>query len=90
MSVVVNERVLANAVATVSAVLFVACRILTAIAPNLLYAIGSSWFHTFTLDPSKATGDVTFGIFILGLFTFTALAWVVTHTIAMLYNRWSK
>lgn len=86
----VNEKVIANAVATVSALLFVACRILTAVIPNLLYAIGSSWFHTFTLDPSKASGDMTFGMFILGLVVFTALAWVVTYAVAMLYNHWEK
>ena len=86
----VNEKVIANAVATVSAVLFVACRILTAVAPSLLYAIGSSWFHTFTLDPAKASGDMTFGAFILGLVTFTALAWILTYAVAMLYNRWEK
>ena len=86
----VNEKVIANAAATVSAVLFVACRILTAVAPNLLYAISSSWFHTFTLDPAKASGDMTFGMFVLGLVMFTALAWIVTYAIAMLYNRWEK
>lgn len=86
----INEKVLANAVATVSAVFYILCRIAVAVAPNVLFAIGNSWFHTFTLDAAKVSGNLTFSMFILGLVTLTALAWVVTYAVALLYNRWEK
>lgn len=85
----VKVTTLANAVAAVTGVTFVLCRLLAFIAPNLLFNIAQSWFHTFGL-PTDGGSDLSFGAFILGLISSVVLSWVFTYAAAALYARWAK
>lgn len=86
----VNSKVLANSVGTVTGVVFVVCRLIAAIAPNFLFNIGQSWFHTVNLEADKVGASMTVGMFVLGLVSSVVVAWVVAYAIAELYNRWAK
>ena len=52
----VNSSVLAHAVATVVGVGYVLCRLIAAVAPQVLFSVGQSWFHTVNLEPLRTTG----------------------------------
>ena len=80
----------ANAVTIVGLALYVVCRIIALIAPDLLFSVGQSWFHTFSLDAVKATPAFDLGTFLFGGITFGILAWVTVFTTASLYNKFVK
>ena len=80
----------ANAVAAVSLVLYVVCRVISLIAPDFLFAIGSSWLHTFSIDSMRATVSLDLGTFVLGAVSLGVLAWVTAFGVAYLYNQWAK
>lgn len=86
----VKPTVLANAVTTTGLVGYVVCRVLALIAPDLLFALGQSWAHTFNLSAVRSTVPMNFGTFLLGGVTFGVLVWAVTYATASLYNRWLK
>jgi len=82
--------ILANALTTVGLGLYVACRILTLIVPDLIFNIGQSWFHTFNIDTLKTATPLDVGTFIFGAVTLGILTWVTTYATTALYNNWSK
>lgn len=84
----VKAKILANAVAVVTGVVFGLCRLLAAVAPNLLFNIGQSWWHTLNLSSLKATSSMTLGLFLVGLISSVVFAWLITYAVAELYNRW--
>lgn len=82
--------VFANVVAVVTLGVYVVCRVLALVAPDLLFAVGQSWFHTWNLDAVKNIVPFDLGTFLLGGVTSTFFAWVVAYAGAWLYNRWAK
>ncbi len=80
----------ANAFAVVTAGLYVGCRVLSLIAPNLLFAVGRSWFHTFDLASVSSVAPMDIGTFIIGGITSIVLAWVTAYAGAYLYNSFAK
>lgn len=86
----VNSKTLANSVAAVGGATFIICRLLAAAAPNFLFSIGQSWFHSVVLAPDRMTAPIRMGGFFFGLVTFVLFAWVFTYATAELYNRWNK
>jgi uncharacterized protein DUF5676 len=86
----VRSAVLANAVATVVGVGYVLCRLIAAVAPQFLFDVGQSWFHTWNLEPVRATRSMSMGMFVLGLVTSVIVSWVGTYAAAKLYTRWAK
>jgi hypothetical protein len=81
--------VLANAVATVVAVGYVLCRLVAGVAPELLFSIGQSWFHTLDLEPVRAAGSLPAAMVILGLVTSVVVSRVGAYATAELYRRWA-
>jgi hypothetical protein len=81
---------LANALATVVGAGYILCRLVAAIAPELLFNVGQSWFHTVNLAPVRATGSMSAGMFVLGLVTSVVVSWVVAYATAELYRRWAS
>lgn len=59
-------------------------------APDFLFSIEQSWFHTFNLSLIRATTSMTTGVFIIGLVSSAVVAWVAAYAITELYNRWAK
>lgn len=85
-----KPTVFANASTTVGLVVYVVCRVLSLVAPDLLFTIGQSWFHTINLDSAKATTSMDIGIFVLGGVSVAVLVWLTTFAVATLYNKWAK
>lgn len=86
----INSQVLANAVAVVTGAVYIVCRVLAAVAPNLVFAVGQSWFHTINLSSMRAAAPMALGVFLLGLVSSVAVVWLVAYATAELYNRWAK
>ena len=80
----------ANAFALVGLGLYIGCRILTLIVPDLLFAVGQSWFHTLNLEAVRGAASMDIGAFLLGGITFGALAWITGYALAYLYNNLEK
>lgn len=86
----VKPIILANSITAVSLVLYVACRVLSLIAPDFLFNIGRSWFHTFSLDALRGNTPMDAGAFVFGAITLAILTWITTYAAAALYSKWSK
>ena len=85
-----KEIPFANAFTIVGIGLYVGCRILALIVPDLLFFVGQSWFHTFSLNVVKEAAPFDVGTFLIGGITFGVLVWVTFYTGAYLYNRFAK
>lgn len=84
-----NPNVTANAAAATVAVIYVACRLLVGLFPDLSINVAQSWFHG--LEISKVSGwNLSLGSFILGLITSTAGAWLLGYIFAATYNYFLK
>lgn len=86
----INEKTLARSVATVIGAGYIICRLLAGIAPQFLFNIGQSWFHTINLSSIQATTSMSLSMFLFGLVSSIVVAWVSAYAIALLYNRWEK
>lgn len=84
-----KETPFANALAVVTGGLFVVCRLLAVVAPDLLRNLGQTWFHSYDLSvlPVASLG---LGDFVFGLITIVALGWIVGYFLAWVYNRSGK
>lgn len=80
----------ANAITTVATAAFVVCGIVAFIAPDLFWGIVSSVFHAINLEAVKATTQMSFGTFVLGIVLFGVYIWVITYSAVSLYNKWAK
>lgn len=86
----IHATVLANSVATVTGVGYVLCRLIAGIAPQFLFGIGQSWFHTINLSSTPVATSMSLGMFVLGLVSSVVVAWVAAYATGELYNRWEK
>lgn len=80
----------ANAFTVVGLGVYVVCRALSLVASDLLFSIGTSWFHTFNMDASRATAPFDIGVFLFGAVTFGIFVWVMAYAGAALYNTLAK
>ena len=80
----------ANAVAVVTAGLYVVCALLSYLAPDFILGIGQSWAHSVNIEALKAISSPSLGVLLWGLISITVLAWVLGYVFVWLYNRWSK
>lgn len=76
----------ANAMGTTIAIVFVVCRLLVILAPDLMFSIAQSWFHGVELTKS-ASANVDPGSFLLGLVSSVASVWLIGYLFAVLHNR---
>ncbi|MEK7558914.1 MAG: DUF5676 family membrane protein [Patescibacteria group bacterium] len=81
---------LANAFTTVALGLYVLCRIISLVAPDFLFSVAKSWFHTFSVDSIKGTASMDIGTFLFGAISLAVLTWITAYTGTLLYNKWSK
>lgn len=80
----------ANSFATVGLVVYVLCWLLSAVAPDLLFAISKSWIHSLNLEAVKTVASLDLGSALLGAVTFGGFIWLISFAGAYLYNRWEK
>lgn len=84
-----NPKVMASAVATTVAVLYVVCRVAVGIFPELSRTIMQAWFHGLQIQPTSAW-SLTLSAFVLGLVTATAGAWLLGWCFAHCYNMFAR
>lgn len=85
-----NAKAFANASTTTSLVLYVVCRVVSLVAPDFLFSIAKSWFHTFSVNSLKGIMPLDIGTFVLGAISLTVLVWITTYSTVALYNKWAK
>lgn len=86
----VKPIALANASTVVALGIYVVCRVISLIAPDFLFGVAQSWFHTFSTESVKTVTPMDIGTFIFGAVTLSVLVWVAVYTGATLYNKWAK
>ena len=79
----------ANAAGTTTAIVYVICRILVSLFPDLMFTIAQSWFHTTALS-KLGSWNLTIGSFISGFVSATLTAWVIGYVFATVYNFFLK
>ena len=82
-----NEMALANALGLLGAVYYLVCYLVASLAPELYKVVASSWMHM--LDLSTAWKSAPSGL-VLGLISFTIVAWVSGWLLAFTYNKLLK
>lgn len=80
----------ANAFTTVTLGLYVVCRMVVLVAPDFMFSVARSWFHTFSLDSLRGDVEMDFGTFLFGGVSLAILTWVTMYAGAYLYNRLAK
>ncbi|OGK10759.1 hypothetical protein A2767_06250 [Candidatus Roizmanbacteria bacterium RIFCSPHIGHO2_01_FULL_35_10] len=70
-----NKMVLANAFALTIGIVYVVCRILVSIFPELFLQISRSWFHIIDLT-NAGQADSGSGLFVVGLISSVVTAWL--------------
>lgn len=81
---------LANASTIVALGIYVVCRALSLIAPDFLFSVAQSWFHTFSTEGVMTVIPLNIGSFIFGAVTLSVLVWVIIYSGATLYNKLAK
>ena len=84
-----NATAFANAVTAVTVAVYVICRLLTVLVPDLLFGLAQAWAHTLNLESMKTTQVVPFGPELAGLVVLALLAWVTAYATIRLYNVWA-
>ena len=79
----------ANAAATTTAVLFIACRVLVGLFPGLMFTVAQSWFHGVTLARFDSS-NLSASSLLIGLVSSTIIAWIVGYVFAKAYNYFLK
>ncbi|MBI2086119.1 hypothetical protein HYT74_02140 [Candidatus Daviesbacteria bacterium] len=74
-----------NALAVTTALIFVVCRILVGIFPDLSFAVAQSWFHGIEVS-KQGTWDLSMPTFILGLISVTISAWIIGYIFVKIYS----
>jgi len=85
-----KSKSFANSATLVIAVFYVACALISYIAPDLLVSIANSWIHSLSLESLKATGPMSISALSMGLITISLLTWLTTYLFAEVYNRFAK
>lgn len=67
-----------NALALTTAVVFVLCRLLVGLFPDLSFAVAQSWIHGIGLSKLDAS-SLTTSSFVLGLVSSAVTAWIVGY-----------
>jgi hypothetical protein len=85
-----NAKAFANASAAATLLLYIVCRVVSFVAPDFLFDVARSWFHTFSVDSLRGVASMDMGTFLFGGVSMVVLVWVTTYVTIVLYNRWAK
>ena len=79
----------ANAAAATTAIVYIVCRLLVGLFPDISMNVAKSWFHG--IDISKISAwNLSLESFILGIITASITAWLVGYVFATFYNYFIK
>lgn len=79
----------ANALATTTAAIYIACRVLIGLFPDLSFAVAQSWFHGIEIQ-KLGSWSLDMGSFVLGLVSITVTGWLLGWCFAHCYNMYLK
>ena len=78
-----------NALAVTTAIIYVVCRVLVGLFPDVSFAIAESWFHGIEISKLGAW-NLTMSAFVIGLISSTITAWVVGYIFIKVYKSFTK
>ncbi|OGC50129.1 hypothetical protein A2716_01170 [candidate division WWE3 bacterium RIFCSPHIGHO2_01_FULL_40_23] len=81
--------VTANAAAATTGIVFVACRILVGLFPELMFNVAQSWFHGIGFSRFDSS-NLTVSSLVLGLVSSVLTVWVIAYLFAQFYNYFLK
>lgn len=84
-----NPTALANALATVTAGVYLVCRVLVGLFPGMMFSVAQSWLHGIELSRLNSW-NLSLGAFFVGLISSAAFSWLVGYFIAVAYNYFDK
>lgn len=85
-----NAKAFANAATVITAIFYLVCWLVSAIAPDLVYSFASAWIHTLNLESVRSSGAMPLGTAVYGLVSISTITWITTYVMIGLYNRWAK
>ena len=74
----VQSYAIPNALAVTTAIIYVLCRVLVGLFPDISFAIAQSWLHGIELSQLEAW-NLTFVSFVLGIISSTITAWIIGY-----------
>ena len=74
-----------NALAVTTAIVYVVCRLLVGLFPDISFAIAESWFHGIELS-KLGNWNLTMSSFILGIISSAITAWIVGYNFIKVYG----
>lgn len=80
---------LPNALAVTTAIIYVLCRLLVGLFPDISFTIAQSWFHDIALSRQDVL-SLTLSSFILGIVSSTVTAWIIGYIFIQVYNFFLK
>lgn len=78
-----------NALAVTTAIVFVLCRVLVGLFPDISFTVAQSWFHGIELGKA-GDWNLTFVSFVLGIISSTITAWIVGYIFIKVYRLFVK
>ncbi|HCE30949.1 hypothetical protein A2778_05645 [Candidatus Daviesbacteria bacterium RIFCSPHIGHO2_01_FULL_40_24] len=78
-----------NALAVTTAIVYVVCRLLVGLFPDISFAIAESWFHGIELS-KLGNWNLTMSSFILGIISSAITAWIVGYIFIKVYGLLKK
>jgi hypothetical protein len=85
-----NSKAFAHAATIVTAVFYLACAVISFIAPDFISGLASSWIHSLNLEAIKMKGQLSIGTLAYGLVTISVLTWITSYAFIEVYNRLAK
>lgn len=85
-----NAKAFASAVTLVTAIFYIACWLLSTLAPDLIFNIAKSWIHSLSIDSLRSTTAMSLESVLFGLITISILTWITTYATIWLYNILAK
>lgn len=77
---------LAHTLAIVTAVFYLICVVLIRSMPGVYFPMMRSWIHGIDFPQSMMRSSLPAGVWIYGLITMTAVAWVTGYAFGAVYN----
>lgn len=84
-----KEYSIPNALAATTAIVYVVCRVLIGLFPDVSFVVAQSWFHGIELS-QLGERNLTVGSFVLGIISSTVTAWVVGYIFVAAHKAFSK
>lgn len=80
---------LPNALAVTTAIVYVLCRLLVGLFPDISFTIAQSWFHGIAFGKLDSL-NLSIGSFLLGIVSSAITTWIIGYIFVQVYNCFLK